>query len=208
MKSRTIRRFGAALLAVGLLVTVGCGDDDEPEATGDDASSTTAAEGETTTTAADAGTTSEAPTEGPVEVTAVDYAYEGLPDSVAAGTKLTLTNGSDKEVHELVAIALPPDEERSAAELVKLPEEEQASLASGPPAAVLVTPPGGAPVIEAVGDGTLTEPGRYLILCAIPTGADPDEYLKAAQESQGGPPDVPGGPPHFVEGMYGEVVVE
>ncbi len=207
MRPCALRRFGAALLAVGLLVTVGCGDDDDSEATGDDTSSTTAAE-EETTTAGDASTTSEAPTDGPVEVTAVDYAFEGLPDRVAAGTKLTLTNSSDEEVHELVAIALPPDEERSADELVKLPEEEQASLASGPPAAVLVAPPGGAPVIEAVGDGTLTEPGRYLILCSIPTGADPDEYLEAARESQGGPPDVAGGPPHFVNGMYGEVVVE
>jgi hypothetical protein len=63
-------------------------------------------------------------------------------------------------------------------------------------------------MIPAVGDGTLSEPGRYLILCSIPTGADPDEYLKAAAESQGGPPEVPGGPPHLVNGMYGEIVVE
>ena len=58
-----------------------------------------------------------------------------------------------------------------------------------------------------VGTGTLAEPGRYLIICAIPTGVDPGEYLTAAAESEGGPPDVPGGPPHFVHGMYGQITV-
>ena len=59
-----------------------------------------------------------------------------------------------------------------------------------------------------VGDGTLTEPGRYAIICSIPIGADPAEFLAAAQESTEGPPQVAGGPPHFTSGMYGELVVE
>ena len=62
--------------------------------------------------------------------------------------------------------------------------------------------------LSAEGDGTLTEPGRYLVLCAIPTGADPGEYLAAAAASEGGPPEgVAGGPPHFVNGMWAEVTV-
>jgi hypothetical protein len=63
-------------------------------------------------------------------------------------------------------------------------------------------------MIPAVGDGTLSEPGRYGVFCAIPVGADPDEYLDAAATSQGGPPEVEGGPPHFTQGMYGELTVE
>ena len=43
---------------------------------------------------------------------------------------------------------------------------------------------------------------------AIPTGADPQAYLKAAAESEGGPPQTGGGPPHFVNGMFGEIAVE
>jgi hypothetical protein len=53
----------------------------------------------------------------------------------------------------------------------------------------------------------LSEPGRYAVICAIPTGADPAEYLEAAAEAEGGPPEVAGGPPHLAMGMYGEVTV-
>jgi hypothetical protein len=90
---------------------------------------------------------------------------------------------------------------------VALPEAELgAIIGAAEPATVLLAEPGGEQ-IPAVGDGTLTEPGRYLILCAIPTGVDPAVYLKAAAESAGGPPQVEGGPPHFVNGMFAEVTV-
>lgn len=92
-------------------------------------------------------------------------------------------------------------------ELVKLPQEQLEGFFTGPPATVLLTPPGSDEQIEAVGDGTLADPGRYVIFCAIPKGADPKAYLEAADESQEGPPDVPGGPPHFTLGMYGEIIV-
>lgn len=193
----------AALFAAGLLL-VACGDDDD----GADTTTTT-----TGTPSTDAPTdTADDDTSGDedvVEVELVDYAFEGLPDSVPAGTRLTITNTSENEVHELVAVRLPDDEERSLEELLALPDEEaDALLGSGPPAAVLVAPPGGEQV-DAVGDGTLTEPGRYLLLCAIPTGVDPDEYFAAAEEAGEGPPEIPGaGPPHFVQGMVGELIVE
>ncbi len=139
-----------------------------------------------------------------VEVSAVDFAFEGLPDTVAAGSTVVLTNDAPTELHELVAIRLPDDETRSAADIVATPEDLIALFPSVE--TVLIAPPGedGKPV---VGNGTLTEPGRYLIICAIPTGVDPSEYLAAAAESEGGPPDVPGGPPHFVHGMYAEITV-
>jgi hypothetical protein len=143
-----------------------------------------------------------------VEVRAVDYAFEGFPKTLPVGSRLTLVNNSSEELHELVAIKLPPTETRPAADLVKLPPEEQSALSQGPPAMVLIAPPGGSPQISAVGDGTLAEKGRYLVICSIPTGADPEEYLAAAAKSQGGPPDVEGGPPHLVHGMFAEVSVE
>ena len=59
-----------------------------------------------------------------------------------------------------------------------------------------------------VGDGTLDEPGRYAIMCFIPTGVAPDVYLEAAAESEEGPPDVGGGPPHFVHGMHAELRID
>ncbi|MGI8874213.1 MAG: hypothetical protein ACR2KP_07795 [Egibacteraceae bacterium] len=58
---------------------------------------------------------------------------------------------------------------------------------------MIVAPPGEGG-FTAVGDGTLSEPCRYLLLCAIPTGADPDEYMTAAKDSEG-PPTWPAGLP-------------
>jgi hypothetical protein len=141
-----------------------------------------------------------------IEVKATDFAFL-LPDEVEAGTQLVLVNDAPTELHELVAIRLPDDEGRSAAELMKLPPEEMdALLGAGPPAAVLIAAPG-ADQIVALGDGTLTEPGRYLLICAIPTGADAQEFLAAMEANPGEKPEVGDGPPHFVHGMFGEVIV-
>ncbi len=52
----------------------------------------------------------------------------------------------------------------------------------------------------------LTQPGRYLFVCTIPTGADPAAYREAAK-NPGPPPSIPGGPPHVVVGMLSEVTV-
>jgi uncharacterized cupredoxin-like copper-binding protein len=198
-----LARVGLAALAVGVLGLTACGSDDE-------ATDTTAAANSSTTTEADATTTSvehdhgdDAPA---VSIGLVDYAFEDVPATVPAGTPLSITNTSMNEVHELVAVRLPENETRSAAELVALPPAELGGLIGGEPAAVIIAPPGeaGFPV---VGDGTLTEPGRYLLLCSIPLGADPAEYLAAAQTSAG-PPQVDGGPPHFTAGMFAELTVE
>lgn len=69
---------------------------------------------------------------------------------------------------------------------------------------MVIAPPGDSG-FAVEGTGVLSEPGRYAVICAIPTGADPDEYLAAAAESEGGPPQVAGGPPHLAMGMFAEV---
>jgi hypothetical protein len=117
-----------------------------------------------------------------------------------------LHNDAPAELHELVAIRLPDDEDRSVEALVELPEAELEALFPDEPALVILARPE-ADGEAVLGDGTLTEPGRYAVFCAIPEGADPDEYLEQAQTSEG-PPQVEGGPPHFTLGMYGEVTVE
>lgn len=141
-----------------------------------------------------------------VEVELVDFAFVGLPDTVERGTRLAVSNGAESELHELVAFALPDDEDRPVEELVAVPPEELVGTL-GEPAAVLLAAPGG-PQIPAVGDGTLSEPGRYAIVCLIPTGVDPQVYLDAAAEGGEGPPQVDGGgPPHLVHGMHAELEV-
>lgn len=184
----------AALAAIAGVTLAACGDDDDTASVGDPAGAA----------AADAADDSD----DAVEVTLVDYDFEGLPATVAAGTRFTVVNESETELHELVAFRLPDGEGRALAELLALPPEEMGPALGGEPAAVLLAAPGG-PQIDAVGDGTMAEAGRYAILCFIPTGADPDEYLTAAAETEGGPPQgVAGGPPHFVNGMAAEVTVE
>lgn len=193
--SSTIRRAVAAVAFAPLLVAVvgGCTDD----TTADPAPSSTSTGEHHTGGGHDV-----------VEVTAVDFSFQGLPDRIPAGTRLTLRNDAPRELHELVAFRLPDDEPRSVEELLALPEAELgAVLGAGPPHTVLLAPPDGGQV-PAVGDGTLDEPGRYMVMCSIPTGVDPATYLAAAAASGGGPPLVEGGPPHFVHGMAAELVVE
>lgn len=195
---RTAGRMGLALALAGGMLLSACGDDE------DDAST------DSTTTEAAAETTegTEAPAGETLEITLVDYAFEGVPEEpIPAGTKVTVKNDSDQEFHELVAFKLPDDETRSSEELVNLPEEELGALFAGEPATVLLAGPHGEQH-AAVGDGTLAEPGRYLILCSIPTGADPEE-LEASIDSNEPPAEDPNaGPPHFVQGMHAELVVE
>ena len=206
----TMRLSVAAALAAALLLT-GCGDDDGDGEDADDTPTT-----EATSPATDAEDEATGTSEGDggegagetVEVTLVDYAFEGLPDTVPAGTRLTIVNDSEAELHELVAIRIPDEETRPVSELVTLPDEEiDAIFGDAPPATVLLAPPGGEQV-DAVGDGTLSEPGRYAVVCFIPTGVDPEAYLNAPPSD--GPPEVPGadGPPHAAHGMWAELAVE
>jgi len=75
-----------------------------------------------------------------VEVTAVDFAFEGLPSNVRPGTRLTLHNEAERELHELVAFRLPDDEKRTVKELIQLPASEMASLLAKPTTVLLAQP--------------------------------------------------------------------
>ena len=140
--------------------------------------------------------------DGVLTVEMSDFTYGDIPDEIPAGTRIEVANESENELHEFVTFRLAPDDDR---EIDAVIADAEALLTSGPPVAVLLAAPGGEQ-IAAVGDGTLAEPGRYVILCAIPTGADVDAYLTAAATSEG-PPQVDGGPPHFANGMFAEITV-
>ncbi len=141
-----------------------------------------------------------------IEVVAVDFAFEGLPATIDAGTTLTLRNDAASELHELVAFRLADDEDRSVADLMALPPKELMAALGPEPTTVILAPAGSPQVAVPVGDGTLADPGRYAIICMIPTGVDATAYMEAAATSDG-PPDVGGGPPHIVHGMFAEVEV-
>lgn len=205
---RTRRRWvhvtAVGMFVIATLLAPACSSDDDGASASSRSSTTAAAK---TKGSADAPSTSAAAgTPTTIAVTAVDYEYEGIPDEVAVGSELTLHNESTKEVHEMVVFRLPDGETRSGEELSKLPQSELESLLSGAPTMVLVAPPA-SDGFAAVGDGTIGKPGRYLAICAIPVGANPQAYMQAAQQSKGGPVSVPGGPPHFMSGMYADFTV-
>lgn len=137
-----------------------------------------------------------------VEITAADYAFAGVPDSVAAGSTISLTTAPDGEPHEVVAVALPDTETRPAGELVALPDDEFGALFAEEAALVTIALPGTTDTPgPVVGDGTLDEPGRYLLLCTFPQGTS-----VADVEAATGP--LEGDQRHYTLGMFTELLVE
>ncbi|CAN5606790.1 hypothetical protein BH24ACT4_BH24ACT4_13130 [soil metagenome] len=125
-----------------------------------------------------------------VEFSAVDYDYEGVPDTLPAGvTSFVMTNDSAAgEAHEFSLVKLSDDTELGIEELLDMPEEEANQH--------IETFAGGtfAPADAASGMVSELTPGRWAYVCFIPVGS--------VGETEGT------GPPHFVEGMAGEFTVE
>jgi hypothetical protein len=193
LNHRLRRHAGVALIALTGLGLASCSGDEPPVA-------------DTTTQDTDGTVEVVAASDGAVEVSLVDFAFVGLPSAVPSGTRLSVVNDAEAELHELVAFRLLEDEGRPVDELARLTPPELIE-ALGEPVTVLLAEPGGEQ-IPAVGDGTLVTPGRYAVMCFIPTGVEPQVYLAAAAEADDGPPRVEGGPPHFVRGMVAELTVQ
>jgi plastocyanin len=184
---RPTRIVACAFAALAVVALAACGDDD------------------------DAGTATEAAAGGQaVTITLSDYVFEGVPSTITSGTPIEVTNESADEAHELTAFRLPDTETRSLAELQALPPDEFGALVPGAPALAFAARPNEDGELV-LGDGTLHEPGRYLLVCFIPTGADPDQVMTAMQaaaaDPSAGPPQIEGGPPHVAAGMIAELVV-
>lgn len=189
--------LAGSLLALAL---TGCGDD-----TPEEVAATATAPDEPMATSGPAA----AEEDDPVEITAVDYAFEDVPESVAPGTELTLSNASTSEVHEMVIFHVDDDQTMPLDEIVRMAAEES----DGPPPEWLqfagfdVAMPGESGFAPE-GPVVLDEPGRYLLLCLIPTGADPAAYEEAMASGASEAPQADGGPPHVAQGMAAELVVE
>jgi hypothetical protein len=128
-----------------------------------------------------------------VAVTAVDYAFEGIPETVPAGTvALELTNESESEMHEMIVFQKPEGDTRSAEELLNDPAMEE----SGPPPVGFVFAPPGQ---TSTGLAEL-EGGDYFAVCFVPVGSGDISEEEAESEDAGGPP-------HFTQGMVTEFSV-
>jgi uncharacterized cupredoxin-like copper-binding protein len=127
-----------------------------------------------------------------IEVSAVDYSFQNLPTTLAAGrTSFAFTNDGE-EIHEMVLFRISDDTTESIEELLALPEEEAFSKAEF------------AGVTFSAQGGTDTEtieltPGRYGAVCFIPVGTTDMSALEGEE--------APSGPPHFTAGMAAEFTV-
>jgi hypothetical protein len=171
----------AALVAV-LALSVGvvaCGGDDGDSAaagaTSSSTSSTTMAMGMQENPCGPGGSgelpnmTLMTPSDGatPVTITATEYSFAGT-DALEAGGAFAVTFVNDgKELHELHVARLADGEERPMEAILEDPMAEQSTASVGHSFAC----PG--ETAEAAGVN-LTEPGRYIVLCFIPTGATAD----------------------------------
>lgn len=127
-----------------------------------------------------------------ISVEAVDYRFENVPDTVAAGTVgfEFLNNGT--EVHEMILFRINDDVDMTLEELLELPEEEVETMIQFLGAAFAAS--GEEDVMFAD-----LEPGRHAMLCFIPTGTTSMDMLEGEE-----PPE---GPPHFTQGMVHEFEV-
>jgi len=116
------------------------------------------------------------------DVTAVDYAFEGLPETLPAGpVSFALTNEGTEE-HEMIVVRRNDGETRPVEELLELPEAEVEGVVTFTGATF--APPGDTGYLAAD-----LEAGGYVAVCFIPVGGADD------------------GPPHFTEGMVAEFEV-
>lgn len=211
------RRFAILflpMLLVGFLAACG-GDDDSTVASEDDSATTTTTDmamGDDDAPAEDdhmapetnpcaeggdgmlPGMESAAPAADATEVTIQAKEYEfGGTDALAAGGQFAVTfENQGTELHELLIVRVPEDEDRSMEELLA---DEAAGDTMTPVGTGFACPN---TIADAIGVD-MSEPGRYLVVCFVPTGAMADTD----------PADFDGlGAPHAMNGMANEVIVE
>jgi hypothetical protein len=146
-----------------------------------------------------------------IDVTASEYAFEGVPVEIPAGPAIISLENVGEQVHEFAAMRINDDVTLSVEELLALPEGEAESMVT--PAAFAFTFPG------TVGHATADlAPGRYVALCFLPEGATPEVLMQLEELGLGGPEatlpagetlpaELEVGPPHFTLGMVHEFTV-
>ena len=122
-----------------------------------------------------------------LDVTAVDFRFEDVPDELSTGYHVVDFTNSGTENHEMFAFRIDDESIESVTDIFELPEDEVFSKIT-PVNAVYATPGS-----SDVASWNVTEPGRYAVFCAISLGS--------VDDSEGD------GPPHFTQGMVHEFTV-
>lgn len=124
-----------------------------------------------------------------VDVTAVDYAFEGVPETLGAGTVSFAFSNEGTEMHEMLMVRYK-DPSTTIEDLMKLSDREAQKVIDFLGASF--GPPGASDV-----ESKSLTPGKYALLCFVPVGSTSE---KAARKADG--------PPHVARGMSAEFTVE
>ena len=122
-----------------------------------------------------------------IDVTAKEYEYSGIPDTLTTGYHVLNFSNQGTEQHEMFAFRINDGVTESLDEIFALPEED--AMTKITPVNASFAPPGQSDT----GSWNLTEPGSYAVVCFVPVGSVGDT------EGQG--------PPHFTQGMIHEFTV-
>lgn len=122
-----------------------------------------------------------------VQVTAADFEYQGLPESLTAGTKAVTLVNDGEEAHEVGIVRINDDVALSVEEILALGEAEGMAAVTFKGAAFAGPGESDTAFIR------VDEPGRYGVACFIPEGST------AGTDGTG--------PPHFTLGMLGDFTV-
>lgn len=138
-------------------------------------------------------------------VTAVNYAFQGMPATLEAGRRLFRLHNAGTELHEMIFLRKKTTTTESFDAILALGAEnqEEAEEKVDETGAVFAFPAtGGGP--EAVDSSVFLDltPGQYAVVCFIPVGLTPAAAEAAERTGQ-----EPEGPPHFTRGMKTEFTV-
>jgi hypothetical protein len=122
-----------------------------------------------------------------IDVKAMDYHFEGIPEELSTGYHVVNFENAGTEMHEMLTIRINDGVTESVEELVDLPEDEVESKIT------MVNAEFASPGGTDIGSWNLTEPGNYAVLCFVPVGS--------VGEAEGE------GAPHFTQGMIHEFTV-
>ncbi len=131
-----------------------------------------------------------------VDVTAEEYAFEGIPETVAAGETVISLANTGAQVHEVLLLRVNDGVTQTINEILALPDEEAQTMVTNIAAAF--ASPG-----EEGWATTRLEKGNYVAICFLPEGATPEAM--AEMQATGVEPE---GAPHFTLGMISEFTVE
>ena len=130
---------------------------------------------------------------GQMSVTAIDYEFQGVPETMTAGTVALDFTNEGGEVHEMVVFRINDGVTESVEELLDLPDEEVEQKIQFVGSAFAGPGSGDVGFVE-------LSAGNYAVVCSIPVGATNTEALESGELGES--------PPHFTQGMVAEFTVE